>query len=80
MQLVPALGDSWAHIPTIRLVLQWSGPVRTARLAKSPTHMEKVVSYEITERGVSDLIGKRASKRPLEGNEQSTGVKTHKSL
>ena len=80
VQLVPALGDSWAHIPTIRLVLQWSGPVRTARLAKSPTHMEKVVSYEITERGVSDLIGKRASKRPLEGNEQSTGIKSHKSL
>ena len=66
MQQVPALGDSWAHIPTIRLVLQWSGPVRTARLAKSPTHMEKVVSYEITDRGVSDLVGRRAGKRELE--------------
>lgn len=79
VQLVPALGDSWAHIPTIRLVLQWSGPVRTARLAKSPTHMEKVVSYEITERGVSDLIGKKGSKRATEGNEHSTGIKTLKS-
>ena len=65
-QQVPALGDSWAHIPTIRLVLQWSGPVRTARLAKSPTHIERVVSYEISDRGVSDLVGRRASKRELE--------------
>ena len=71
MQQVPALGDSWAHIPTIRLMLQWSGPVRTARLAKSPTHIERVVSYEITDRGVSDLVGRRGSKRELDSDQSN---------
>ncbi|KAI6648530.1 DNA repair protein RAD51-like protein 3-like isoform X1 [Oopsacas minuta] len=78
MHQVPALGETWAHIPTIRLILQWSGPVRTARLTKSPTHMEKVVSYEITERGVSDLIGKIGSKRGLESSEHTSDTKKFK--
>ena len=70
LQRVPALGESWSHIPTIRVILEWTGSIRTARLAKSPTHMEKVVPYEITEAGVSDLLERRVGKREFKGESQ----------
>lgn len=52
--LVPALGDSWAHAPTIRLLLQWEGSRRLALVLKSPYHMETIVQYQITCEGFRD--------------------------
>ncbi|KAG8003074.1 DNA repair protein RAD51-like protein 3 [Nibea albiflora] len=53
-QLVPALGDSWGHAPTTRLLLQWTGPHRLAAIFKSPDHMNSTVQYQITSDGFRD--------------------------
>ena len=54
-QLVPALGESWGHAPTIRLLLHWAGPRRTAAIFKSPDHREATVQYQITSDGFRDV-------------------------
>ncbi|XP_050407985.1 DNA repair protein RAD51 homolog 3 isoform X2 [Patella vulgata] len=54
--LVPALGESWGHASTIRLILHWVGNVRYALLYKSPSRKEKDVPYQITVGGIRDLI------------------------
>eukprot|EP00731_Ephydatia_muelleri_P023450 Em0015g1033a len=54
-QLVPALGDSWGHSCTLRVILHWSGSCRFATLVKSPSLKEAVVSYQITGSGVRDV-------------------------
>ncbi|XP_019854836.1 PREDICTED: DNA repair protein RAD51 homolog 3-like [Amphimedon queenslandica] len=54
-QLVPALGESWGHVCTIRVILYWEGKERQAHLYKSPSHPESVVSYQITKDGVRDV-------------------------
>ncbi|KAM9343924.1 DNA repair protein RAD51 homolog 3 [Pholidichthys leucotaenia] len=54
-QLVPALGESWGHTATIRILLHWEGSRRLATLVKSPAHMEKTVQYEITAEGFRDV-------------------------
>ncbi|TWW56050.1 DNA repair protein RAD51 homolog 3 [Takifugu flavidus] len=53
-QLVPALGDSWGHAATIRLLLQWEGPQRLAIIVKSPCHRVSTVRYAITSEGFRD--------------------------
>lgn len=53
-QLVPALGDSWGHAATIRLLLQWEGPQRLATIVKSPCHRVSTVRYTITSEGFRD--------------------------
>ncbi|KAM9855355.1 DNA repair protein RAD51 homolog 3 [Aulostomus maculatus] len=53
-QLVPALGESWGHAPTIRLLLHWAGPQRLAAIFKSPGHMDATVQYQITADGFRD--------------------------
>ncbi|XP_008303064.1 DNA repair protein RAD51 homolog 3 [Stegastes partitus] len=53
-QLVPALGESWGHAPTIRLLLHWEGPRRLATIFKSPSHMDTTVQYQITADGFRD--------------------------
>ncbi|XP_070767151.1 DNA repair protein RAD51 homolog 3 [Enoplosus armatus] len=54
-QLVPALGESWGHAPTTRLLLHWEGPRRLAAIFKSPGHMESTVQYQITSEGFRDV-------------------------
>lgn len=54
-QLVPALGDSWGHSCTLRVILHWNGSRRFASLVKSPSLKEDVVSYQITRSGVRDV-------------------------
>ncbi|XP_064391836.1 DNA repair protein RAD51 homolog 3-like isoform X2 [Halichondria panicea] len=49
-QLAPALGDSWGHVATVRVVLYWSGGVRYAWLLKSPNSREQTVAFQITVR------------------------------
>uniref|UniRef100_A0A8D3ANX9 DNA repair protein RAD51 homolog 3 n=1 Tax=Scophthalmus maximus TaxID=52904 RepID=A0A8D3ANX9_SCOMX len=53
-QLVPALGESWGHAPTIRLLLQWSGSQRLATVFKSPSHADATIQYQITSDGFRD--------------------------
>lgn len=65
-QLVPALGDSWGHAPTIRLLLQWAGSQRLAAILKSPCHMDSVIQYQINSEGFrdADQSEQPQSKRP----------------
>lgn len=54
-QLVPALGESWGHACTIRVILFWNNQQRQALLYKSPSKKEAIVSYQITVAGTRDL-------------------------
>ncbi|KAJ3160927.1 DNA repair protein rad51c [Geranomyces michiganensis] len=55
--LVPALGDSWGHACTNRIILSWNDETRQASLVKSPNLPEATVSYAITASGVRDIAG-----------------------
>ena len=57
--LVPALGESWGHACTSRIILFWQNSVRKAWLAKSPNQSEKIISFEITSKGIQDVSRKR---------------------
>lgn len=46
--LIPALGESWAHVSTIRIILFWEDKQRMALLYKSPDHKEDTVPFQIT--------------------------------
>ncbi|XP_054640506.1 DNA repair protein RAD51 homolog 3 [Dunckerocampus dactyliophorus] len=72
-QLVPALGESWGHAPTLRLLLQWAGSQRQATVFKSPDHMEATVGYQITTDGFRDTEQSEQlqSKRPRTLTDQS---------
>ncbi|KAF1390971.1 hypothetical protein PFLUV_G00063670 [Perca fluviatilis] len=65
-QLVPALGESWGHAPTIRLLLHWAGSRRMAAIFKSPDHRGATVQYQITSEGFRDAgqSEQPPSKRP----------------
>ncbi|XP_066552015.1 DNA repair protein RAD51 homolog 3 [Amia ocellicauda] len=53
--LVPALGESWGHAATQRLILHWEGQHRLASLYKSPSQREATVPYHITGQGFRDV-------------------------
>ncbi|KAI9324864.1 DNA repair protein rad51-like protein 3, r51h3,putative [Obelidium mucronatum] len=53
--LVPALGDSWGHACTNRVVLFWRQGVRQAMLVKSPNYPENTASYTIVTGGILDV-------------------------
>ncbi|XP_019716318.1 DNA repair protein RAD51 homolog 3 [Hippocampus comes] len=65
-QLVPALGESWGHAPTLRLLLRWAGSQRQATIFKSPDCEEATVNYQITTDGFrdDDRSEQPPSKRP----------------
>ncbi|CAI2175917.1 7497_t:CDS:10 [Funneliformis geosporum] len=52
--LVPALGESWGHQCTNRIVLYWRNEIRCAQLVKSPNLQETTVHYQINSDGISD--------------------------
>ncbi|CAB4446101.1 unnamed protein product [Rhizophagus irregularis] len=52
--LVPALGESWGHQCTNRIVLYWRNEIRCAQLVKSPSLQETTVHYQINSTGVRD--------------------------
>eukprot|EP00045_Choanoeca_perplexa_P004685 m.39856 g.39856 ORF g.39856 m.39856 type:complete len:264 (-) comp12705_c0_seq4:48-839(-) len=52
--LVPALGESWAHACTTRIILSWQAGNRCATLYKSPTMKEATIEYSIKEEGIRD--------------------------
>lgn len=51
-RLVPALGDSWAHAATHRVILHWQEGRRRAFLYKSPTQPARAAEYVVTRDGV----------------------------
>lgn len=71
-QLVPALGESWGHAPTIRLLLRWEGSRRLATIFKSPGHMDATIHYQITADGFrdADQSVRPQSKRPRTHTDQ----------
>lgn len=54
--LIPALGESWGHASTIRIVLYWEENQRFANLYKSPSRREMTVPFKITGDGVRDCF------------------------
>ncbi|BHF60761.1 DNA repair protein rad51c [Sparganum proliferum] len=57
-QLVPALGDSWGHICSIRLLLERSsdGGGQTAKLLKHPGRPPGTARYQVTADGIRDVF------------------------
>ncbi|GFP97889.1 DNA repair protein rad51 homolog 3 [Phtheirospermum japonicum] len=51
-QLALALGDSWAHASTNRIILYWNGNERYAYIDKSPSMRSASASYAVTGRGI----------------------------
>ncbi|KAL5016132.1 hypothetical protein ScPMuIL_005721 [Solemya velum] len=58
-RLIPALGESWGHASTIRVILYWEGKQRWAWLYKSPSQREAVVPYQITTGGIRDVVSSK---------------------
>eukprot|EP00884_Botryococcus_braunii_P002529 jgi/Botrbrau1/12277/Bobra.0323s0017.1 len=58
--LVPALGESWAHAATTRVILYWQDQTRNAFLYKSPSLPAKSAQYLVTSEGIR---GQRPQKR-----------------
>ncbi|XP_054703661.1 DNA repair protein RAD51 homolog 3 isoform X1 [Grus americana] len=53
--LVPALGESWGHAATVRLIFHWDNSQRLATLYKSPSQKESTIPYQITSHGFRDV-------------------------
>ncbi|XP_042298426.1 DNA repair protein RAD51 homolog 3 [Sceloporus undulatus] len=53
--LVPALGESWGHAATVRLILHWINNQRVAMLYKSPSQKESTVPFSVTSHGFRDV-------------------------
>ncbi|XP_057807382.1 DNA repair protein RAD51 homolog 3 [Salvia miltiorrhiza] len=51
-QLTLALGDSWAHAATNRIILYWDGNERYAYIDKSPSLPSASAPYAVTGRGI----------------------------
>ncbi|XP_067113616.1 DNA repair protein RAD51 homolog 3 [Osmerus mordax] len=68
-KLIPALGESWGHAASQRLILRWEGTRRLASLCKSPSQMEATVPYQITAEGFRDLM---SSDQPMTLADPST--------
>ena len=52
--LAPALGESWSHACTNRVLLYWKGRERCARIIKSPSRKQAACKYDIRQAGVRD--------------------------
>ncbi|XP_008055875.1 DNA repair protein RAD51 homolog 3 [Carlito syrichta] len=66
--LVPALGESWGHAATIRLIFHWDRKQRLATLYKSPSQKESTVLFQITPQGFRDAVVATACSLQTEGS------------
>ncbi|KAM5306257.1 DNA repair protein RAD51 homolog 3 isoform 3-T3 [Glossophaga mutica] len=64
--LIPALGESWGHAATIRLIFHWDQKQRLATLYKSPSQKESTVPFQITPQGFRDAVVAPASSMQTE--------------
>jgi len=53
--LVPALGESWGHTCTNRIILYWNDSHRYAHLNKSPSREAKTVPFQVTTEGIRSI-------------------------
>jgi RAD51-like protein 2 len=61
-RLVPALGESYAHACTTRVILSWENDERVAFVTKSPRLPQARARYAVTAGGIRDVRGsKRAA-------------------
>lgn len=51
-QLSLALGDSWSHSCTNRVILYWNGDERNAYIDKSPSLRSASASFSVTSKGI----------------------------
>jgi len=51
-QLIPALGESWGHSCTNRIILYWKHGKRHAYLYKSPMMKADTIAYSVTSEGI----------------------------
>jgi RAD51-like protein 2 len=58
-QVVPALGVTWAHACTNRVMLLWEDGKRVARLVKSPSQRVQSVPYLVTPQGVRGVASRK---------------------
>jgi RAD51-like protein 2 len=56
-RLVPALGESYAHACTTRVILSWEGDDRVAFITKSPRLAQVKAKYIVTPDGIRDARG-----------------------
>lgn len=50
--LALALGDSWSHASTNRIILHWNGNERYAYIDKSPSLRSATAPYSVTAKGI----------------------------
>jgi len=55
-QQIPALGETWAHVPTQRVILYWQGHQRHAVLYKSASNRQTDVCFQITVSMINDNV------------------------
>ena len=53
--LAPALGESWSHSCTSRVLLYWKGAERWARIIKSPARKQAACRYTVNAHGIRDV-------------------------
>lgn len=63
---VAALGETWAHCPTIRLSLHWANTRRCATLTKAPHRANDSINFQVTAAGIRDLTDATATKHQEE--------------
>ncbi|CAM9287855.1 unnamed protein product [Chrysoparadoxa australica] len=66
-RLVPALGESWAHVATSKMMLYWRGAQRCAELLKSPRLQCQTVAFRVSKLGVRDIPAGRRKEIEAKG-------------
>ncbi|KAG1701264.1 DNA repair protein RAD51 3 [Nymphon striatum] len=61
LTLIPALGESWGHVCTNRIILNWKDECRYANLYKSPSRPEANVPFIITTSGIRDHVSEETN-------------------
>ena len=77
-QLVPALGETWSHACTNRIMLHWQGDVRSAQLLKSTSRQEGCAQYSVEASGVRDVEPKRKTRPPQDSDDDDDRRQQHK--
>ena len=54
--LVPALGEAWAHAANLRIILKWKNGIRNASVCKSSYLRDNSFYYKITVSSTNDQI------------------------
>ncbi|GAX84288.1 hypothetical protein CEUSTIGMA_g11710.t1 [Chlamydomonas eustigma] len=62
-RLIPALGDSWGHAASTRVILYWQDDSRYAHVYKSPCQQAQKAQYLVSTDGVRDIAPRLTEKR-----------------